>query len=1017
MKKKYSKRIAVCLVNLLCVYGGILRKSLRESHTRDGHLQLSELRDNETVRLQDLLARNNRNVSDNDVRFRRKLSVVADAGLLLQPWQQATTLAPSRKGLHFRPVSMTLWCVMILTIESLFIYTGLALLRNADELSARPKPSLATETFAAASRTSVFPSMLCMLFVGFRMYVLATTEGLGEPQIWAKACMCAATIGLTVQFLIIFALPLLTKTPAEGEEGTEAARKDGKTISTLTGGHHDVHPMLEPHDYHDDDIGDMLQKAQILTMVLVYGGVLGVLIGVATFPRQNTQISAAVLCTCIMSLAYFSVYLYVWCVRTYTESKMRKAEERIAATEAEYLKKEAIILAELKGETLVAEASDANTAEMLADEPWDADDLTDPNQPKRELSEATIRCQTRHRELLSQIESKHQLFQDRHKHLVATEKARRKFVGECRAALLTKHDVSLKGAAMNMSMSVKKAPMLAILFLAARMRALQVDPPYGMPPFWAQCCFVTITVALVLECVCAAFIGYTGKERKGYYGTYLYRASREAHVAQHACAFVMYVCLVPVVVSIFRMGPPGANEPAPLSPTVKCVLYFQLLYFGIAIGQWCTFFAEDVLDMMDDSIRMIQQTILAAGVSVTFTPMLCVLFVATRMRALQITQQLGNPPDWAQDCMFMCVFATFVQVFCCLLMPIFTGDKAEVDEDGNAKYELSPMVGAYFVTVIKYLALFMLHGGVITICVAVFIMTPETCMEQMETAFDVWKLAKIIAIFSMVSLLALLLSSAKVVGLGVKFAIESLDDSVLGTQIQVKAAALSVLEGYVDVQGLSINNPPVFEDGVKIPDPWSSDCLASTDKLTLKINVWRLISTLGKEIEITAIVLRGFQFNYDKWSLMRSSNVDMILAHMQDAGIDTEAPPPDMPDDELIEVLKVNITKIAASGYLKGVPLEAKIADIDYENFSKETGGTAGSVGAIFQILLKSILLSIVANFANVGGGLISGVAHGVEAVAMAPIHGVAAVAGAAFGLFSGSGTEEKSDGRVPKTA
>jgi hypothetical protein len=291
----------------------------------------------------------------------------------------------------------------------------------------------------------------------------------------------------------------------------------------------------------------------------------------------------------------------------------------------------------------------------------------------------------------------------------------------------------------------------------------------------------------------------------------------------------------------------------------------------------------------------------------------------------------------------------------------------------------------------------------------------------------VGKIAKMMAIFCLISCIGLLLSSAKVVGLAVKFALESADEAVLGTTIEVKSAALSILEGYVNVQGLVIKNPAVFEDDpdgngerVEIPNPWSSSCLARADKLVVKINVWRIAKSLGKEFEITALELNGIEFNYDKWSMFRSSNVDMILQKLNDQGPAPDDEKPDdenqketeqaddagVPEDLTIDIQKVSVSEITASGILAGMPIEAKVADIEYANFSEETGGTAGSVGAIVAILLKSILVSVVANFTNVGGGLV----HGVEAVAMAPVHALGYLGHALFGGGSDEAEAKQKD-------
>jgi len=888
--------------------------------------------------------------------------------------------AGGRRSLYFRPVSTTLYCVMIMTIQSLIVYTGLSLLRNADELSARSKPSLVTETFAAASRTSVFPSMLCMLFVGCRMYVLATTEGLGEPPQWVKISMWAATTGMILQFVIFFTLPFVTSMSEEEEE-------DGPSMSDVTGGHHDVHPMLHPHGYNEESTGKLLLRVQFITIFLVYGGAVGVLLGVATFPKQSTAVSPAVMCTCIMSLLYFLVYSILWVVRTYIEEKVQSAEKLLEEQEAKMKEREAQLVSEIKSETAAAVPDFQKDYSMERSSELH-DDALEPPALERQISEATRRWASKHKEL-------RQRFEEKHANLSSMVKERKEFEENYRATILTKRDMAAKGMSMNMSMGMRKVPMMAVLFLAARMRALQLDPPYGMPPFWAQCCFFLMTGALFVEVVIAGYIGYTGKEDRGYYGTYIYHANPAAHVAQHTCTFLIYVGLIPVAIAIFLMKD-ASGMPAPLSPTVKCVMWFELMYFLVMIGQWLTFFVEDILKMTSDLIKVVQDTCLAAGVSLTCAPLLCILFVACRMRALQITQQLGNPPGWAQDCMFMCVFATAVQIGCCLMMPIFTSEAAQVDEDGNTTYDFSPMVGAYVVTVVKYIALMMLHGGVITVCAAVMVMTPEMCMQP-GGGFDTGKILKFLALACGITLVALLLSSAKVVGLAVKFAIESCDDLVVGTQIIVQKAALSVLEGYVNVQGLKIENPKVMEDGVEI-NPWSKDSLLKVKMLVVKINIWRLVKSLGKEFEVTSLHLQGVSVAYEKWSLSRDSNVNMILEYMKSKGLVPEedesakassappkpsdpAPPAADTSDVDVSIYQVNVSDIKAYGIVGGMPLSATVADIKYENFKEETGGGKGSVAAVVSILLQSILYSILGNFTNVGAVLTSSVTGAVSAI------------------------------------
>merc|ERR1719473_330190 len=66
-------------------------------------------------------------------------------------------------------------------------------------------------------------------------------------------------------------------------------------------------------------------------------------------------------------------------------------------------------------------------------------------------------------------------------------------------------------------------------------------------------------------------------------------------------------------------------------------------------------------------------TLEAAKSTVQFAPMLSVLFVGLRMRALQITNQQGAPQGWAQQGMFLATYAVLIHVLMVLFMPIFLG--------------------------------------------------------------------------------------------------------------------------------------------------------------------------------------------------------------------------------------------------------------------------------------------------------------------------------------------------------
>lgn len=713
----------------------------------------------------------------------------------------------NRKGMYFRPVSVTLQCVMLLTISSLLVYTALSLARNYDELNAIFQPSTVTQTLTIAVRVANVAPMLCMLCVACRMYVLATTEGLGEPPAWVKMCMKMGVVGMSIQFIVVICLPVFTKNAAAEEASydmTEGKMKEfltkhqatsepqatseaeeakkGKMVRD-TGQYTDVHPRLDALEY-EETVGFMkyvFWGSQNLGIILLYGSIAGVILGIYTYPVGTTKVSAAVLCTVALSKLYFLTCALLW-------------------------------------------------------------------------------------------------------------------VGE--ALPSSEFQVKFKNAVLAMSGATRKFPMFAVLFLAARMRALNLDPPHGMPPFWMQCCFYGITGLVYLETLAAAFVGFNGKMSKAYYGVYMFTCDGYPwiHFLEHLPGIISQLLVIPVIYGVTLMQAADGG-PAPLSTTLTCVVGFTVMYGAVSFFQSLILFCEEALHIKRELLR---DTFVSAGISLNIAPLLCILFVATRMRALQITQQKGAPPGWAQDCMMIALFATGVQSLCCVVMPLFVASACKFDEDGNPDYDLEPMIGAYAVTIVKYVALIALHGSIIMISIAVYVMTPETAHDGGSFITDRKQFYKMLLITMCVFFVALLLSSAKVVGLAIKIAIEACDEKLLGVNIKIKSCALNVFKGYVKVSKLKVMQPEMEiiytrnadgmlernEKGNKLQ--WKYDFIARVHLVLVKINLWRLITSLGKEFELQNLSLQGMYLNIEKPDTdtkAKNSNIEYILNFIEWKGL------------------------------------------------------------------------------------------------------------------------------------
>merc|ERR1719197_607772 len=288
------------------------------------------------------------------------------------------------------------------------------------------------------------------------------------------------------------------------------------------------------------------------------------------------------------------------------------------------------------------------------------------------------------------------------------------------------------------------APMLSVLFLGARMRALQMDPVGRNPQKWAQNCFYACTYCLVCQTALACIVPLvlSGKVVKNdkIEGDFKYEVeggilAKTLTVMRFFLMITLYACTTAVVCSVFTIEHPDGKElTPPLSPTMQCVLNLVFQYFFIYFLLWIYYSIEDFCGLDMSILAAAKDAIESAKATVQFAPMLCVLFVGTRMRALQITQNKGAPQDWVQDGMYLASWAVLIQFLMCLFMPIFTGKKFTPDSlDGSTKTtddDINAMPGGKFgavtVTVVRYTALLAMLGGTAMVITGALIMTPET---------------------------------------------------------------------------------------------------------------------------------------------------------------------------------------------------------------------------------------------------------------------------------------------------
>lgn len=282
--------------------------------------------------------------------------------------------------------------------------------------------------------------------------------------------------------------------------------------------------------------------------------------------------------------------------------------------------------------------------------------------------------------------------------------------------------------------SMNFAPMLCILFLGARMRALNMDPVNGNPQGWAQNCFYLCSYAVLVQTVLAIavplFLG--GKAAPGTVeGDMQYSGVNETvgkvlTVCRYVIMLSIYLGFIAVMCSVFTIQHKlGAKYTPSVSPTMQCVIFLTSQYFLIYFIVWVS---QTIKDLTGKEWVAMRQAVESARSTVSMAPMLCVLFVATRMRALQITENKGSPQGWAQQSMFLITWAVLIQFLMCLLLPLFTGESYEADTlDGRPAKQpkINNAIGAYTVVFFRYLAMVFLYVGAVCVITSVFLITPE----------------------------------------------------------------------------------------------------------------------------------------------------------------------------------------------------------------------------------------------------------------------------------------------------
>ena len=246
------------------------------------------------------------------------------------------------------------------------------------------------------------------------------------------------------------------------------------------------------------------------------------------------------------------------------------------------------------------------------------------------------------------------------------------------------------------TLTVNYAPMLVVLFLAARMRVNWLTQGKGKPPTYVQIAMICFTHAILAMTLAALVIPiFTGETYKvneqtgDLHGDHVHEHNINHDFFQNTTWAVCFTVLTYIIMIFLYIGaligiitytpPKGSwlrDKIPPPAPAVACTMILTAMYFlvyaGIQIGK-----AVQSLCNGRISSSKLTGALQGAIVTMSFAPMPAILFIAARMRTLQKYPLDGHPQTWAQNCSYTCTYALIVQCILAITIPLVMGGEVQ----------------------------------------------------------------------------------------------------------------------------------------------------------------------------------------------------------------------------------------------------------------------------------------------------------------------------------------------------
>merc|ERR1719261_1509810 len=275
-------------------------------------------------------------------------------------------------------------------------------------------------------------------------------------------------------------------------------------------------------------------------------------------------------------------------------------------------------------------------------------------------------------------------------------------------------------------------PMAACMFLAIRMRVvwLSQGAEWDPQPWVCVCmqyCTWSILATTLIVAVIPLFTGElmavddkTGDLDESTPKGEVFKMQAVAigfTVLRYILLLSMYGGMIGVITGTFTYMPANGQW-RPMAPAVGATVTLTIMFFMVYVGVAVLRTFAQLSGMRNPKIEAV---LLASTAAMNFAPMLSILFLAARMRALQMDPVNGSPQSWAQACFYMCAYAVMFQTIFSIAVPLVLGGAVRKGvREGDMEYEVeNKMLGMGF-TVARYIMMLSIYLGFTAVIVSIF---------------------------------------------------------------------------------------------------------------------------------------------------------------------------------------------------------------------------------------------------------------------------------------------------------